>query len=234
MINLKKIIAVVFSFLFLFSHSSMGMEAKVKKEAFFDQDFPSAIVQGKIVFQSNRDGALSEIWVLENGQIKKIASGKNTDKNIPKQLSGPLASMLSGAFADLEKPKWSPDGKAVLCLQDKQLVILNTDGTNKVIIQPAKYPLSAIWSPDGSAIYYVATDRLPQGGGSQNIYRLNLSDKFEKRITDLAPLPGVRSILSIAVSHDEKKIAFVMVGEKKYGISIWTINTDGSDLQLLT
>jgi hypothetical protein len=37
------------------------MEVKVKEEAFYDQEFPSAIVPGKIVFQSNRDGALSEI-----------------------------------------------------------------------------------------------------------------------------------------------------------------------------
>jgi len=48
-------------FLFVLSVPAMSMEVKVKEEAFYDQEFPSAIVPGKIVFQSNRDGALSEI-----------------------------------------------------------------------------------------------------------------------------------------------------------------------------
>jgi len=58
-------------FLFILSAPAMSLEAKVKEEAFYNQEFPSAIVPGKIVFQSNRDGALSEIWILENGRIKK-------------------------------------------------------------------------------------------------------------------------------------------------------------------
>ena len=233
MINLKKIFSTSVLFFFFIIPSLMCMEVNVKEEAFFNQEFPSAVVSGKIVFQSNRDGALSEIWILANGQIKKIASGKNTDKDIPSRLPGSLAGMLGGAFADLSKPKWSSDGKTMLCLNGKQLVLMDADGSDPKVIQPAKYPHLAAWTPDDSAIYYVAIDNHPQGGGSQNIYRLNLSDKSEKRITDLAPLPGVRSILSIAVSPDDKVIAFVMVGEDKHGISIWTVNADGSDLKML-
>ena len=37
---------------------------------------------------------------MENGRIKKIATGRNTDKNIPKQLSGQLA----GVFGDASVP----------------------------------------------------------------------------------------------------------------------------------
>ena len=54
------------------------MEAKVKEEAFYNQEFPTASVSGKIVFQSNRDGAFGEIWILENGNIRKILSGRKT------------------------------------------------------------------------------------------------------------------------------------------------------------
>jgi len=49
----------------------------------------------------------------------------------------------------------------------------------------------------------------------------------------LSPMPGIRHILSIAVSPDNKVIAFVMAGEDEYGISIWTVNTDGSGLKML-
>lgn len=216
---------------FLLIPLATGMEVKVKEEAFYNQEFPSAVVPGKIVFQSNRDGALSEIWILENGQIRKIASGKNTNKDIPKQLSGPLAGMLSGGFADLRKPKRSPDGQSILCLGKEKLVLLNLDGSIKSEIQPAKPPYIANWSPDGKSIYYSTADRLPQGGGSDNIYRLNLSDKTEQKITNLPPLPGVRPILSFAVSSDDKQIVMTSMGEKS--ISIWTVNTDGSDFKML-
>lgn len=211
----------------------MGMEVKVKEEAFFNQEFPSAVVPGKIVFQSNRDGALSEIWVLKNGQIKKIASGKNTDKDIPKQLSGQLAGMFGGAFSDLREPKWAPDGKSILCLKNEKLVILNTDGTVQSEVKTQKPPYSVHWSSDGLFVYYTTADRLPTGGGAYNIYKLNVNDKTEQKITDMPFLPGVRRIISFAVSPDDKKIAMTIVGEKKYGISIWTVNTDGSDLKIL-
>jgi Tol biopolymer transport system component len=230
MIKIKKLF-ILFVASFFLMPLVMGMEVKVKEEAFFNQEFPSAVVLGKIVFQSNRDGALSEIWVLENGQIKKIASGKNTDKDIPKQLSGPLAGMLSGGFADLREPKWSPDGLRILCVQNEKLIILSVDGTIQSEIKPKKPPYSAVWSPDGLSIYYKTADRLPQGGGAYNIYKLNLNDKTEQKITNIPPAPGITSILSFAVSPDDKKIAMTIVGDSN--ISIWTVNMDGSDFKML-
>ena len=233
MIKLKRFQAYIALFLFVASLPAMGMEVQVKEEALFNQEFPSAIVSGKIVFQSDRDGALSEIWILENGQIRKIASGKNTGKDVPRQLSEPLAGMFSGAFSDLREPKWSPDGKRILCLQNEKLVILNIDGTVQFEVKPQKPPYSAAWSPNGLFVYYKTADRLPRGGGAYNIYKFNLKDRTEKKITDMPPLPGVRPILTFAVSPDDKKIAMTVVGEKKYGISVWTVNTDGTDLKLL-
>ena len=40
---------------------------------------PSSIttVSGRIIFQSNRDVALSEIWIFENGQLENIISGNS-------------------------------------------------------------------------------------------------------------------------------------------------------------
>ena len=74
---------------------------------------------GKIVFQSNRDGALSEIWVLKNGKIRKIVSGKNTDEDIPKQLSGQLA----GVFGDAPVP----------FLDHRQFSAVDGDGNSRPI-----------------------------------------------------------------------------------------------------
>ena len=74
---------------------------------------------GKIVFQSNRDGALSEIWVLKNGKIRKIVSGKNTDEDISKQLSGPPA----GVFGDAPVP----------FLNHRQFSAVDGDGNSRPI-----------------------------------------------------------------------------------------------------
>lgn len=229
--KMEKLHASLLLFLFILNASAMSMEVKVKEEAFFNQEFPSTIVPGKIVFQSNRGGAPSEIWVLENGQMKKIASGKNTNRNLPKQLSRPLAGMLGGVFADLRKPKWSPNGRNILCLGNEKLILLNLDGTVQSEIKPAKPPYIANWSPDGKSIYYSTADRLPQGGGAENIYGLNLSDTIERKITDIPPAPGVTPLLSFAISPNNKQIAMTIVGDND--ISIWTVNTDGSDFKML-
>jgi len=217
-------------FLFILSVPAMSMEAKVKEEAFFNQEFPSAIVPGKIVFQSNRDGALSEIWIFENGKIRKIASDKKTDKNIPKQLPSSMAGMLGGAFGKLNDPKWSPDGKNILCLNSGKMIMLGEDENTPKKIETAKYVHSAVWSSLGGAVYYSAIDWLATGGAC-NIYKLNLNDKTERKITNIPPAPGVTSILSFTVSSDDKKIAMAIVGDND--ISIWTINTDGSDFKML-
>lgn len=208
---------------------SMASESKIPE----GWDRPVIKVPGKIVFQSNRDGGLSEIWLLKNGELKKIITGSKSDKDIPKELPEPYRGLFQGAFGDISKPQWSPDGKKILCLGEGDILIFDEDGKPIERIKPSKYPHLARWSPDGRAIYFTGLDGKPDGAGSYNIFRLNLPDRSEDRITNLDPLPGRRMILSFAVSPKENEVIFTMVGEKKHGISIWKINTDGSDLKLI-
>ncbi|MGI6240960.1 MAG: hypothetical protein ACOYJW_03370 [Candidatus Omnitrophota bacterium] len=214
-------------FLFILSAPAMSMEAKVKEEAFYNQEFPTASVSGKIVFQSNRDGAFGEIWILENGNIRKILSGRKTVGNLSK---GHLA-ILGEALADFRNPKWSPDGSKILFAREDGFLIFDKDGLLLRKVKPSDSPKDAVWASDGNSIYFSKIDKSPQGGGTNNIYLFNLKNHSEKQITNLDPLPGIRSIMSFVVSPDDKKIAFTMDGEDEYGISIWTINTDGTDLK---
>lgn len=192
-----------------------------------------AQVPGKIVFQSNRDGTLSEIWLLENGKLKKVSGGQKSEKDVPKELPEPYKGMFGDVFGDLSRPKLSPDGSKILCVSKEELLIMNTLGQEVQKIKPKKPAHLAIWAPDGKGVYYTGIDFLPEGGGSTNIFKINLADNAEERITNLKPLPGVRSILNFAVSPDNKTIAMQIWGEEEHGISIWTIKTDGTDLKLL-
>lgn len=196
------------------------------------QKWPVVKVPGKIVFQSNRDGALSEIWLVENGSLRKLASSTNT---LPKEIPDSLVPLIGSSQANLRDPKWSPDGTRILSRgDDKELAFLSSktgEITERIMLK--RYVHNAIWAPNGKFIYYTVVDRSPDGGGSYNIYRLNLEDGSERQITDLPPMPGIRSIISLAVSPDDRLLAFTMVGEKEYGISIWSVKTDGTDLKLL-
>jgi len=66
-----------------------------------------------------------------------------------------------------------------------------------------------------------------------NIYKFKSSGLFGKKSYESFPMPGIRRILNFSISPDGKKIVFQMAGEKEYGISIWTVSTDGANLKLL-
>ncbi|HNV86828.1 MAG TPA: hypothetical protein PKL97_07710 [Candidatus Omnitrophota bacterium] len=194
------------------------------------QDLPVVTVPGKIVFQSNRGGTLSEILVLENGQIRKVASDEKTTADLPKG----LPAMFGSALAGLTEPKWSAAGLRILTVGDGKISILDSNGVVLERVKTSKYAHQAIWDAAGKGIYFTVTDKAPEGGGSYNIYHLDLESSVEHRITNLSPLPGTRGILSLTVSPDGKRIAFTGAGLPNVdGISIWLVNSDGSDLKLL-
>jgi len=192
-------------------------------------EWPVVPVPGRLVFQSDRDGALSEIWLLEQGTLRKLASGTKTPQDVPKE----LPRIFQSALADLQDPKWSPDGSKILCVGDEELVILLSNGSVEKRIRLSGVPHNAAWAPDGSAIYYTKIDKIPQRGGTYNIYRFGLQDRSERQVTNLDPMPGIRGIIAFAVSPDDRQVVFCMVGEKEYGISLWRIGTDGSGLEVL-
>jgi len=191
------------------------------------QNLPVVTVPGKIVFQSNRGGSLSEIYVLENGQMRKIASDEKTTVDLPKG----LPAIFGNALAGMKKPKWSPDGLQILCgSSDEENAILDANGQVLTKFKPQKSAYEVAWDPRGEGVYFTEKDKDLKGGGSFNIYYMNIETEEERRITNLPPLPGIRHILSLAISPDNQKIAFNMVDENT---SIWLINTDGTDLKRL-
>lgn len=94
------------------------------------------------------------------------------------------------AFTSCENPSWSPDGKqiAFVCNKDenhKGLFIVNSDGNgiHEIKLGSSGNPAvlnTPIWSPDGKQIVYVAGDDYKQ----TNIYSIYLDDSSNHILTN--------------------------------------------------
>ena len=118
------------------------------------------------MFQSNRGGAFGEIWILENGNIRKILSGREAAGNLSK---GHLA-VLGEVLADFRNPKWSPDGSKILFAREDGFLIFDKDGLLLRKVKPSDSPKDAVWASDGNSIYFSKIDKSPQGWNKQYLF----------------------------------------------------------------
>jgi Tol biopolymer transport system component len=106
----------------------------------------------KIAFDSNQDGLLSAVWVMN-------ANGSN-----PQRLTAPA---LEASF-----PDWSPDGSHILfqdlcCQFGTNIWVMNADGTGQKQLThfPTKHQGGfASYSPDGKKIVLIADLAYPPNG----------------------------------------------------------------------
>ena len=133
---------------------------------------------------------------------------------------------FSTAVAD-----WSPDGKRLVTNTDRDrppdmpdLVIVNTDGTNPVLLinSPATIDAAGKWSPDGTRVAFFSNR-----GGKTDIYLVNADGSNIVQLTKDAV--GANSP---AWSPDGKRIAFASL--RNGNSEIYVMNADGSAATRLT
>jgi len=141
-------------------------------------------LQGRIVFQSDRDGD-NEIYVMK--------------------ADGSQVVQLTDNQADDRYPAWSPDGEKIAFTSDREgnyeIYTMTPDGKN--LTNLTRHPGEdgdPSWSPDGKKIIFYS-DR------SQNGWQLYTMDADGSRVTQLTNFSG-RNILP-AWSPDGTRIAFV-------------------------
>ena len=105
---------------------------------------PAAIERGKIAFVSSRDG---------NPEIYTI----NTN--------GTNLTRLTNDPAVDDEPAWSPDGRRIAFVRNREIYVMNADGSNVVRTFSAGFAQSPSWSPDGTKIVYSA-----YSNGSANLW----------------------------------------------------------------
>ncbi len=170
---------------------------------------PTLRANGKIAFTSDRDGN-REIYVMN-------ADGTNQVR------------LTDNHGAD-SHPVWSPDGKKIAFVSQKQngsfaIFLMNADGTDRTEITPLNSSTASLsWSPDGGKI---AFDDASVVSASIDIFVVNLDGSGRQNLTadhthlDLTPV----------WSPDGSKILFSRYGVYGYsGTMLHTINVDGTNL----
>jgi len=172
-------------------------------------------VQGRIAFQTNRDGNL-EIYAM-NGD----GSG--------------LTDLTNNPAGD-GQPVWSPDGSKILFVSDRdgndEIYVMNADGSDPTnLTNNPSQDDTADWSPDGKKIVFT-THR----DGNAEIYMMNADGSGQTNLTH-NPAPDAFPIWS----RDGKQIGFTSDRDVKTnvppggnGTNIYLMNPDGSNQIRLT
>ena len=182
-------------------------------------------VQGQIAFHSKRDGNF-EIYVM-------AADGSNQRR------------LTSNAANDLS-PSWSPDGKRIAFISDRdghvdprgwttaEIYVMNADGGNpQNLTNNPSDDRDSSWSPDGRRIAFVS-DRDPKFPHF-NIYVMAADGSNPQNLTNNADGSRYPSW-----SSDGERILFSARRdghvENKFGITheIYVMNADGGNEQRLT
>jgi Tol biopolymer transport system component len=169
-----------------------------------DLDGPEAM---RIVFVSNRDGN-DEIYMV-NGD------------------GGGLSRLTENAGMD-QMPAWSPDGRLIAFVSDRDaavgttpatrdVYVMNADGSGqRRLTQNSRNNVHPVWSPDGSRVAYVSQ------------YRIHVIRADGSGETQVSPWDAS---LAIPVwSPDGLRIAAWTAAS---GGSLYVVNSDGSSPQVL-
>jgi dipeptidyl aminopeptidase/acylaminoacyl peptidase len=153
--------------------------------------------------------------------------------------------------------RWSPDGTRVAFLTVRpdapglQIYLIEAAGGDPRVLtkHPGITPLAGTsawtieWTPDGAAIYFVATDprseddtvrarlnddvfAFEENRRQQHLWRVNVADGAETRITS-----GDYSVLDFRLSSDGRRIALdrapSTLGDDAAASEVWVIDADG-------
>ncbi len=165
----------------------------------------------------------------DNGTLFSV----KPDGSDPVQLSPPGLSVIDLGFFDRIGADWSPNGSHVVFAAQQlgigrfttALFVVNADGTGLRQITPAGVgAVSAQWSPNGALIAFSSCC------GISHAWVVHPDGAGLRRVT----APVDREVFLTPVwSPDSTKLLFNRL-DRNNQISLWTANTDGSELSALT
>ena len=182
--------------------------------------------QAQIVFVSHRDGN-AEIYVMD--------------------INGGNQQNLSNNRHDDFQPSWSPDGKRIAFVSDRdghvidgrttnEIYVMDVDGKNQLnLTNDPNDDRSPSWSPDGKRIAYASKRDDGHEHPHREIYVMDADGKNQQRLTnnhdnDQFPSwsPGGKRIVFSSVKEGH------FIGEVKITDEIYVMDADGGNQQRLT
>jgi TolB protein len=169
----------------------------------------------QIVFDSNRDGGVFEIFVM------------NADGSGLTQLTHP--PVLA------RYPGWSPDGKQIVFRKGIDIYTMNSDGGAAVPLTSEVAPAFAqmpVWSPNGKQIAFMSLRE-----GYCAVFLMNSDGSNQTNLTPKNPSDSSSSWCSRAPawSADGKAIYFMSFRPSTSGLSeIFSIEPDGTNTRQLS
>ena len=161
------------------------------------------LVQGEIVVVSSRSGRF-QLYAAERSNLAQL-----------RKITQDTASALDPAF--------SPDGYRIAYTSQRQIYVMNADGTNAArLTNSPSTDGHAQFTPDGSAVVF-QSDRTARS----QIFVQPLSGSEP---TQLTQEPAVNS--QPTVSPEGETIAFVSTREG--GVNVWLMSRDGSNQRAFT
>src|SRR5262245_15887020 len=74
-------------------------------------------------------------------------------------LRGGSSTQLTASEKNVTDPQWSPDGRRLAYVRDKEVRVVDADGSRDVVVTSAPGAASPRWSPDGQRLAFVARRR---------------------------------------------------------------------------
>jgi Tol biopolymer transport system component len=167
----------------------------------------------EIVFGSNRDSGVYEIYVLN------IRTGETRQLTAPPVLS--------------RYPSWSPDGKQIVFRHGSDIAVARADGTGTPVPLTQEtgmhFAQMPVFSPDGRYIAFMSIRE-----GYCSVFRMDADGNNQINLTPLDPSvnPSAWCSRAPAWSADGQQIYFM--SSRTSQNQVYVMNADGSNVRQLT
>jgi len=168
---------------------------------------------------------------------------------------GAPVALTPGSAGDVPgSTRWSPDGSSILFGRAGQLMLLNISrGANagpRAVTKHATSVSSPAWSPDGTTIYFIATDAasaaerdrerrkddvyaFEEHNKLRQLWSISVATGAEKQLTS-----GELTVASYRLSGDGKTIVLerapTPLADDAHKSEVWTMSADGANARQLT